>query len=50
MFQRNSQFQFMVGQANYENAFCLAGLSIDGSCNQIAANINFGKAIAGFVR
>jgi hypothetical protein len=35
-----------ISQSNTQRAFCLAGTSNSGSCNQIAANFNFGNAIS----
>jgi hypothetical protein len=35
-----------ISQSNTQNAFCLAGTSNSGSCNQVAANINFGNVVS----
>jgi hypothetical protein len=35
-----------ISQSNVQNAFCIAGTSNSGSCNQFAANFNFGNAIS----
>jgi hypothetical protein len=35
-----------ISQSNVQNAFCIDGTSNSGSCNQAAANINFGNAVS----
>jgi hypothetical protein len=35
-----------ISQSNTQNAFCLAGTSNSGSCNQVAANFNFGNVVS----
>jgi hypothetical protein len=35
-----------ISQSNVQNAFCIAGTSNSGSCNQFAANFNSGNAVS----
>jgi hypothetical protein len=35
-----------ISQSNVQNAFCIAGTSNSGSCNQAASNFNFGNAVS----